>query len=43
MNLKICEKYKVKIFFGNFSVLREEIRSKKDLMVFKLMLEADGK
>ena len=43
MNIEICNKYTVKTFFGNFSVLREEMRSKKDLMVFTSMIKSDGK
>jgi len=33
-NLRLCKKYNVNVFFGNFSVKQEEIRSKKDLVAF---------
>ena len=33
-NLKLCKKYNVNVFFGNFSVSKDEIRSKKDLVAF---------
>lgn len=30
-NIKLCKKYKVRTFFSNFSVSKEEVRSAKDL------------
>lgn len=37
-NIRICKKYNVKMFFGNFSFSSGELRSKSDLQVlFKLL------
>ena len=37
-NIELCKKYKVNIFFGNFSGDRWEIRGKKDLQAFGRVL-----
>ena len=42
-NLKLCKKYKVQIFFGNFSTKKEEVRSKKDLTALLRVLKNDNK
>nr|MBT4247707.1 hypothetical protein [Candidatus Woesearchaeota archaeon] len=33
-NLRLCGKYGVKVLFGNFSLHKEDIRSRKDLVAF---------
>lgn len=38
LNLKLCKKYGVKVVFGNFSLVKEEIRSAKDLAAFRRLL-----
>jgi len=42
-NIKLCKKYKVKMFFGNFSTYPSELRSKKDLAAFQRVLEKEKK
>jgi len=37
-NIKLCEKYKVSYFMGNFSLTFEEMRSQKDLDAFLRVL-----
>ncbi len=39
LNLKLCKKYKVDVIFSNFSVSKMEMRSKKDLDVFRRVIE----
>src|SRR3989344_5155340 len=41
--MKLCKKYKVKMFFGNFSTHPSELRSKKDLAAFQRVLEKEKK
>jgi RNase P/RNase MRP subunit p30 len=38
LNLKLCKKYGVKVVFGNFSLIKSEMRSLKDLEAFKRLL-----
>ncbi|MFH0701899.1 MAG: hypothetical protein V2A62_05700 [Candidatus Woesearchaeota archaeon] len=38
-NMGLCKKYNVKIVFGNFSAVKEEMRSAADLEVIKRVLE----
>lgn len=42
-NLKLCRKYKVKVFFGNFSEDIWEMRGSHDLRAFFEMLGGEGK
>ncbi|MBU1111863.1 MAG: hypothetical protein ABIG93_01860 [archaeon] len=41
-NLKLCKKYKVKTYFGNFAQQTSEMRSSKDLKSFWLVLGGNG-
>ena len=41
-NLKLCRKYKVKTYFGNFAQQQFEMRSAKDLKSFWLVLGGNG-
>ncbi|HLC98245.1 MAG TPA: hypothetical protein VJC21_05710 [Candidatus Nanoarchaeia archaeon] len=38
-NIRLCTKYKVKMFFGSFTQRKEEMRSRKDLETFFRLLE----
>ncbi len=42
-NIKLCHKYKVKMFFSNFSSQREEMRSAEDLFAFWRLLGGRSK
>jgi len=41
LNIKLCQKYKVNIIFGNFSSSEKEMRSKEDLQAFLRMLSKE--
>jgi len=42
-NIKLCKKYKVKVFFSNFSMEQMEMRSARDLLSFWNVLGGAGK
>ena len=42
-NIKLCKKYKVKVFFSNFSHEKMEMRSARDLLSFWNVLGGAGK
>lgn len=42
-NIKLCKKYKVRMFFGNFSLEKMSMRSGKDLEAFFRVLGGSGK
>jgi len=41
LNIKLCQKYKVNMIFGNFSSAVKEMRSKEDLQVFLRILSKE--